>query len=58
MPPRRRKHPVLQKYQVELRGNSYWIVDTRRHGLVGGPFRSRIKAQERADALERTAYGR
>jgi hypothetical protein len=58
MPLRRRRNPVLQRYQVELRGNSYWVINTRHHGVIGGPFKTRQKAQERADTLERTMYGR
>jgi hypothetical protein len=53
MPPRRHRNLVLQRYQVEIRGNSYFVICTRRHALVGGPYKSRIKAQERADELER-----
>jgi hypothetical protein len=49
----RRRDPVLHWYQVEIRGNSYYVIDTRRHALVGGPFKSRIRAQHRADELER-----
>jgi hypothetical protein len=34
-------------------GNSFYVIDTKRHALVGGPFKSRIRAQHRADELER-----
>jgi hypothetical protein len=47
---------VRQRFQVELRRNQHWVIDTKRRGLVAGPFKSRIKAHERADALERRVY--
>jgi hypothetical protein len=53
VPPKRRKHPVLQRYQVEIRGTQYFVMDTKRHAIVAGPFRGRIKAQEHADQLEK-----
>jgi hypothetical protein len=46
-------NPVLQHYQVEIRGNSYYVIDTANRAIVGGPFRDRITAQEKADQLER-----
>ena len=52
MPRSDRYNPVLQHYQVEIRGNQYYVIDTANRAIVGGPFRSRNAAQERADALE------
>jgi hypothetical protein len=49
----RRKNPILQHYQVEIRGNSYYVIDTTNSALVGGPFKSREAAQRRADELEK-----
>jgi hypothetical protein len=54
--PRRKasaRNPVLQHYQVEVRGNQYFVIDTKNVALVGGPFKSRTAAQEKADTLER-----
>jgi len=53
----RKKNPVLQKYQVEVRGNQYFVVNTKTHVTAGGPFKTREAAQHRADQLERTSPG-
>jgi hypothetical protein len=53
----RRKNPVLQKYQVEVRGSQYYVVNTKTHVTVGGPYKKREAAQEKADQLERTSHG-
>jgi hypothetical protein len=52
MPPRDSSNPVLQRYQVEIRGNFSYVTDTKRHTLVGGPYKSRIRAKARADQCE------
>jgi hypothetical protein len=41
-------------YRVEIRGNSYYVVNSQTRVTVGGPYKSRQAAQEKADALERT----
>jgi hypothetical protein len=53
----RKKNPVLQKYQVEVRGNQYYVINTKTHVTVGGPFKTRDAAQNRADQLERQSSG-
>lgn len=53
----RRKNPVLQKYQVEVRGNQYFVINTHTHITAGGPFKTRDAAQKRADQLERQSHG-
>jgi hypothetical protein len=47
----------LQRFQVELRANSYYVINIKTHAISAGPFKSRIRAQERADALERSLWG-
>jgi hypothetical protein len=37
---------------VEIRGNQYYVIDVANWAIVGGPFRDRITAQEKADQLE------
>ena len=54
----KRKDPVLQKYQVEQRGQQYFVVDTKTGATAGGPFKTRSAAQERADALDRRSWRR
>jgi hypothetical protein len=56
MPRRRRRNPILQNFQVELRANQFFVIDTKTRALVAGPFKSRIGAQERADELERRVW--
>jgi hypothetical protein len=57
MPPRRRRNPVLTRYQVEIKGRRYYVRVTKRGATVAGPFKGRIAAQRRADELERTMWG-
>jgi hypothetical protein len=57
MPARHRRNPVLQTFQVEIRGDKYYVINTKTRALSAGPFKSRIKAQERADKLERSFWG-
>jgi hypothetical protein len=49
----RRKDPVLQRYQVEVRGGRYYVRDTKNDILAGGPYTKRETAQRRADDLEK-----
>jgi hypothetical protein len=57
MPTRRKKHPVLQNYQVEIRGNQYYVIHTTKgRALSGGPFKTREAAQRRADELEKRVH--
>ena len=51
--PKRRKNPVLQHYQVEIKGNLYYVINNDNGMVVGGPYESRVAAQDRADQLER-----
>ena len=52
-----RKHPfprqLSQRFEIELRGHQYYVVDTKTDATVGGPFRKREKAQQKADEMER-----
>jgi hypothetical protein len=42
------------RFQVELRGTAqYYVIDSQTHMTMGGPFRDRTTAQQRADALQR-----
>lgn len=52
--PKQRKNPVLQRYQVQIKGNLYYVINTANGMTVAGPYESRIAAQDRADQLERT----
>jgi len=40
-------------FRVEIKGNSYYVLDARTRVIVGGPYNTREAAQERADALQR-----
>jgi hypothetical protein len=42
------------RYVVQLLGNSYYVIDQKTDGIVGGPYRERETAQARADSLQRT----
>jgi hypothetical protein len=47
------------KYRVEVRGSSYWVIDASTGAVMGGPWwvrggRAREKAQQRADMLNMT----
>jgi hypothetical protein len=43
------------QYVVELRGtSSYYVLDARNRGIMGGPYRTREQAQSRADMLNLT----
>jgi hypothetical protein len=53
----RRKNPVLQRYQVELRGHQYYVLDTKTRATVGGPYKKRTSAQDKADQMERRSGG-
>ena len=51
------------KYRVELRGASFWVINADTGGVMGGPWRmrdgrAREKAQERADMLNMTFWRR
>jgi hypothetical protein len=51
------------RYRVELRGASYWVIDAATGGVMGGPWavrngRARERAQERADMLNMTFWRR
>ena len=53
------------KYRVELRGASYWVINADTGAIMGGPWQLRAgsakpreKAQERADMLNRTFWRR
>jgi hypothetical protein len=46
------------RYVVQLLGNAYYVIDQKTDGIMGGPYRSREAAQDRADALQRTITGR
>jgi len=43
---------------VDIRGNQYFVIDTANGAIVGGPFKDRIKAQEKADRLEKSRPSR
>jgi hypothetical protein len=53
--PAERNPPVLQRFQVEVRGGRYFVIDTERKVVVAGPFVHRMRAQAEADRLERNA---
>jgi hypothetical protein len=42
------------RYRVELRGLSYYVIDAATGGIMGGPWGSRDPAQQRADLLNVT----
>jgi hypothetical protein len=50
---RRNPNPVLQLYQVEIRGNQYYVLNVQTRAISGGPFKTREEAQKRADELEK-----
>jgi hypothetical protein len=41
------------RYQTDLRGAQYFVIDTHTRMTSGGPFPDRIRAQSTADALNR-----
>jgi hypothetical protein len=49
----KRRNPLLQRYQVEVRGSYYYVVDTTTKATVAGPFKAREPAQRQADNLEK-----
>jgi hypothetical protein len=53
--PKESYQPVLQRFQVQVRGARYYVVDTQRGVTAGGPYVHRSRAQAEADRLERNA---
>jgi hypothetical protein len=41
----KRRNPILQRFQVEVRGSYYYVVDTTTKATVAGPFKARDSAQ-------------
>jgi hypothetical protein len=55
--PVERKLPVLQRFQVQQIAGQFYVADTQRMVVAGGPFKIRTRAQHEADRLERGAGG-
>jgi hypothetical protein len=41
------------RYQTDLRGKQFYVIDTHTHMTTGGPYPDRVRAQQQADALNR-----
>jgi hypothetical protein len=42
------------RFTVTIRGNQYFVIDTRNRLIAAGPFSDRYRAQAAADQLERS----
>jgi hypothetical protein len=50
----RKRGQAFDRYQVDLRGKQFFVVDTRSGMTMGGPYVDRIRAQAQADLLNRS----
>jgi len=42
-------------FRVEIKGNSFYVINAATKVIMAGPYQDREAAQKRADALQRTA---
>ena len=59
----RKKHPSKKtrqtrglahdRYQTDLRGKQFYVIDTHTRMTSGGPYADRVRAQQQADSLNR-----
>lgn len=54
----RQRGLVGDRFVVELRGRQYFVIDARTGMTFGGPYRDRVTAQEKADAVNRNLWSR